>query len=246
MDDDSPKYTIIKVVLIWVLIIAAVLLGRSIEKNDKLLPTEISPTPEVVFVTVTVTATPTPTLPVSPILYTSTPTPSPEPTPEPTCTPTVTPRLVTGLSHSFKPYTDYRCYNIKASRNYKLQQLAVTDIYGLRVVKDSAEEERWCVALGTAWAGAHQDSIGNCVDIYMENGAVLKCVLADVKRTEDTVNRENRYGATNNDLVEFVVDTPKLVNEAKIRGNISFAADIFYGEPIGVVVRDDVYIPCLN
>ena len=219
---------------------------ESLEQRVTECEKQLEEKPKVVFVTTIVTATPTPTLPVSPILYTSTPTPSPEPTPEPTCTPTVTPRLVTGLSHSFKPYTDYRCYNIKASRNYKLQQLAVTDIYGLRVVKDSAEEERWCVALGTAWAGAHQDSIGNCVDIYMENGAVLKCVLADVKRTEDTVNRENRYGATNNDLVEFIVDTPKLVNEAKIRGNISFAADIFYGEPIGVVVRDDVYIPGLN
>lgn len=231
-------------VVVWGLVaICFLFFMLSMSTKNKAKLKKVVPTPTEVAVTMT--ATPTPTSPVSPF-YTSTPTPSPEPTPEPTCTPTLTPRLVTGLSHSFKPYTDYRCYNIKASRNYKLQQLAVTDIYGLRVVKDSAEEERWCIALGTAWAGAHQDSIGNCVDIYMENGAVLKCVLADVKRTEDTVNRENRYGATNNDLVEFIVDTPKLVNEAKIRGNISFAADIFYGEPIGVVVRDDVYIPGLN
>lgn len=245
MDDNSPNYTIIKVVLTCALIIAAVLLGRSI-KNDKQLPTEISPTSEAISVTVTVTATPTPTLPVSPILYTSTPSPSPEPTPTPTCTPTPIPQELVRKDPSYKPYTDYRCYNLKGSREYQLQQMAKTDIYGLRVVKDSNGEERWCVALGKAWAGGKEHKFaGTCIDILMENGTVLKCVYGDVKKTEHTIKGEGRYGRKG-ELIEFIIDSNAVPQMVKTMGDASYCGDIFMGYPVEVRLRDDVTIPGLD
>ena len=200
--------------------------------------------PKVVFVTTIVTATPTPTLPVSPILYTSTPTPSPEPTPTPTCTTTPTPKLVKGTT--YKPYTDYRCYNIAGSREYRLQQLARTDIYGLRVVTDSNGEERYCVALGKAWAGEKEhDFAGTCVDIYMDNGTVLKCVYGDVKKAHHTINGEGKYGLKG-ELIEFIIDTPAVPQMVRTMGDASYCAGIFKGAPLEMRLRDDVTIPGLD
>ncbi len=218
-------------------------------KNYPGRQTDITPevTEEARIITTTVIFTPT-----------STPTPTPEPTftptptPEPTPTPSPTPMVKksngygpgkpgyyecdTSKRHDFKTFTHYKSYNASGTAQNRLQQLARTDEYGLRVVTDIYGVERWCVALGTYWCGGTPKDIGRCVDIYMENGATLHCVLGDVKRVEDTV--DCKYGKTNSDLIEFIVDMGKLPEEARSRGNVSFCDDIFLGNAKAMMVYD--------
>lgn len=184
--------------------------------------------PNAPDVTAAITNTPTPTATPWP---TSTPEPTKEPTstPEPTTTPEPTPKQA-GKGHTFKPYTRYTAYNLKSSQQYKLQKAAWTETRtGIRIVTDPNGVDRYCVALGTAWAGGQPKHIGRCLDVYMENGAVLHCVLADVKRQEDTVDGANLYGKTNNDVLEFIVDGQKISQAVKTTGNVSNAGPEFVG-----------------
>ena len=192
--------------------------------------------PDAPDVTAAITNTPTPTATPRP---TSTPKPTQAPTstPEPTTTPEPTPKQA-GKGHTFKPYTRYTAYNLKNSQQYKLQQIAKTAENGIRVVTDPLGNERYCVALGTAWAGGQPKHIGRCLDVYMENGAVLRCVLADVKRQEDTVDGANLYGKTNNDVLEFIVDGQKISQAVKTTGNVSNAGPEFVGGVAKIVVFD--------
>lgn len=184
--------------------------------------------PDAPDVTAAITNTPTPTATPWP---TSTPKPTQAPTstPEPTTTPEPTPKQA-GKGHTFKPYTRYTAYNLKSSQQYKLQKAAWTETRtGIRIVTDPNGVDRYCVALGTAWAGGQPKHIGRCLDVYMENGAVLHCVLADVKRQEDTVDGANLYGKTNNDILEFIVDGQKISQAVKTTGNVSNAGPEFVG-----------------
>lgn len=184
--------------------------------------------PDAPDVTAAITNTPTPTATPWP---TSTPKPTQAPTstPEPTTTPEPTPKQA-GKGHTFKPYTRYTAYNLKSSQQYKLQKAAWTETRtGIRIVTDPNGVDRYCVALGTAWAGGQPKHIGRCLDVYMENGAVLHCVLADVKRQEDTVDGANLYGKTNNDVLEFIVDGQKISQAVKTTGNVSNAGPEFVG-----------------
>lgn len=161
---------------------------------------------------------------------TATPTMAAAPTDVPTVTPTITPTITpTAMptkeftayrayspktctikeaepGHEYKPLTWYTSYDVPGSAQARLQKVAKTAENGIRVVTDPEGFERYCVALGTYWAGAHPEHIGRCVDVVMENGTVLRCVLADVKQTKDTKNQQNKYGKGNNDILEFICD----------------------------------------
>ena len=192
-----------------------------------------------------VTEEPTEMLTETPIpTFTPIPTPSPTPTPTPTPEPTPTPSPKPVESgHTFKPYTGYWAYDVNNSAQWRLQKVARTDERtGIRVVADPEGNERYCVALGTFWAGAHPEHIGRCVDVYMVNGTLLRCVLADVKQEKDTKGGKNRYGSVNNDILEFIVDEkylPKNVNIALGgNGDVSGVGDEFRGDVKNMVVYD--------
>ena len=179
---------------------------------------------------------PTETPTVSPTM-----TPSPTFTPTPTITPSQTPSPIpvgkqVDSGHQFKPYTDYRVYNLRESAQWKLQKVSETAENGIRIAVDEYGVERYHVALGTYWAGGQPKDIGRCLDVYMVNGAVLHCVLADVKQEKHT--KGNKYGKTNNDLLEFVVDSRKIPKESLACGNVSKAAEEFEGDAWQIVVLD--------
>ena len=168
-------------------------------------------------------------------------TPTPQPSETPTPTPSVAPvaKKEVESGHAFKPYTGYWAYTLKSSQQYKLQQIALTSAdTGIRMVQDPNGEWRYCVALGTYWAGGHPQHIGRCVDIFMQNGATLKCVLADVKKQEDTKGKANKYGATNNDVLEFIVDDKKIPAKVKQTGNVSNAGEQFEGGVMYILIYD--------
>ena len=190
------------------------------------------------------TPAPVPTFTVTP---TPSPSPSPSPSPVPTSTPTptITPTPVPSVrkgvepGHKFKPYTRHFVYDLKNTAQYKLQHVARTDERtGIRIVTDPLGVDRYCVALGTYWAGGHPEHIGRCVDAYMVNGNVLHLVLADVKRQEDTKNRANRYGEINNDVLEFIVDGKGISVEVRDYGNVSRAGAEFIGDVSYMIVYD--------
>ena len=174
--------------------------------------------------------TPSPTMTPKP---TFTPSPSPSPSPTPSPIPEGKP---VDNGHAFKPYTGYWAYNLKGSAQHSLQKVCYSAENGIRVAVDPYGVERYCVALGTFWAGGHPQDIGRCLDVYMINGAVLHCVLADVKRQEDA--KGNKYGKTNNDLLEFIVDERKLAKAVKECGNVSKAGAEFEGDAWQIVVLD--------
>lgn len=196
--------------------------------------------PDAPEVTAAITNTPTPSVRASfPTTCTITPTEAPTetPTPEPTATAGPTPKQVES-GHTFKPYTSWTAYTLKSSQQYKLQQIATAAENGIRTVTDPNGVPRYCIALGTYWAGGQPKHIGRCIDVYMENGEVLHCVLADVKRQEDTKNNANRYGRINNDILEFIVDTGKVPKEVIRTGNVSNAGPEFSGGVKNMVVFD--------
>lgn len=115
-------------------------------------------------------------------------------------------------NNTIKSYMDYRCITLKSSKQYKLQEsLAYTDEYGIRMVSG-----RYCVAVGSYYT----TTIGQYIDIELENGNVIQGILADCKddKHTDSTNRINPNGS----VVEFVVDTKSLDNTAKKMGDISY------------------------
>lgn len=190
--------------------------------------------PDAPEVTAAITNTPTP----RPTKPAATKAPTPKPTQAPTATAGPTPKQVES-GHTFKPYTSWTAYTMKSSQQYKLQKEAWTEKRtGIRIVTDPNGVDRYCIALGTYWAGGQPKHIGRCIDVYMENGEVLHCVLADVKRQEDTKDNANRYGRINNDILEFIVDTSKVPKEVIRTGNVSNAGPEFSGGVKNMVVFD--------
>lgn len=215
------------------------------------LPTAVLATPtDVPTSTPTPTVTPMPTVSPTAVIK-PTNTPNPTNTPKPTRKPTEKPQKASygkgtagrytaehNGEHKWKPWTNYTSYTMKSSQQYKLQQVATDCINGIRIVKDPEGEMRYCVALGTAWAGGSPSDIGRCVDLRMSNGWVLKCVLADVKKVEHTKNQEGRYGAKRGELVEFIVNKEYLFDNAKKNGDCSYLGAEFNGEVVEVIVYD--------
>ena len=177
---------------------------------------------------------------------TATPTRKPTNTPTPTKKATVTPKKdyssapagtysVQRGGHAWKPYARYTAITAKASRQYKLQQIAKTDENGLRYVIDSEGVKRYCVALGAAWAGGSPSDIGRCFDVKMENGATLRCVLGDVKKPEHSEKGEGRFGSKG-ELLEFQADQKKLPESVKNSGDVSKLGGAFEGEAVEITI----------
>lgn len=121
---------------------------------------------------------------------------------------------------SFKSYMDYRTLSDKTSLQYDLQQQAYTDsLTGIRMVNN-----RYLIAVGSYYT----TEIGSYIDVIMNNGTVIQCVLGDVKNDNhtDLTNRQNPNGS----VVEFIVDINTLNSVVKQQGDISYVNEDFEGE----------------
>ena len=116
--------------------------------------------------------------------------------------------------NAFKTYMDYRAITDMNSKQWKLQQEAYTDEYGMRKVGDY-----YCVALGSAFS----KKIGTKFIITLENGEQIKAILADQKSDLHT-DKSNKYmelSGNRINIVEFIVDMSKLESSSKIMGDVS-------------------------
>ena len=128
----------------------------------------------------------------------------------------------------FKSYMDYKAITSRSSKQFQLQNLyANTSDCGIRVVND-----RYCIAVGTHFNA----KIGQYLDLILENGVIIPCVLSDVKADIHT-DESNIVTLHNGCVSEFIVDTPSLYNIAKKMGDVSYC----YAEWRSPVVQIVVY-----
>ena len=118
-------------------------------------------------------------------------------------------------NNTIKSYMDYRCITLTTSKQYKLQNsIAYTGDYGIRMVNG-----RYCVALGSYYT----TTIGQYIDVELENGNVIKAILADCKADKDTKSTNKMH--PDGSVVEFVVDTRVLNSTAREMGDLSYVND---------------------
>ena len=125
----------------------------------------------------------------------------------------------TPSNNSFKSYMSYKCITNRSSKQYKFQQECYTGYYGIRM-----KDGRYCIAVGSYYT----TKIGKKIDLVMENGAIIKCILADCKANAhtDSTNRQNPNGS----IAEFIVDMNSLNRTAKRMGDVSYCSEKFKGE----------------
>lgn len=116
----------------------------------------------------------------------------------------------------FKSYMSYKSITSKSSYQYKLQsQYAYTGNYGIRQVNG-----RYCIAIGTFSTA----SVGTYVDLILENGTVIPCIVGDFKAPVHT-DSSNIVTLHNGCVSEFIVDINNLHSTAKRMGNVSYCED---------------------
>lgn len=128
---------------------------------------------------------------------------------------------------SMKTYMDYTAITDASSAQYKMQQQAYTDEYGLRKIG-----EYYCVALGSGFG----TKIGSKYLITLDSGEQFKAILGDQKADQHT-DASHRYMAASNgqgNIVEFLVETRYLENMARVMGDISY---ISHGKFEGNIVE---------
>lgn len=140
------------------------------------------------------------------------------------------PNYMEGCRSQFKSYMAYTAVTSQTSPQYKLlnSESAYTDPNtGLRMV-----DGRYCIAVGTGYCS----QIGTKIDLVLENGNILKCILGDVKadiHTDDT----NRYHYQDGSVAEFIVDNDVYSSKCDGSGTVNWING-FDGKILKVVVND--------
>ena len=131
-------------------------------------------------------------------------------------------------TNGFKSYMPYTAITNKSSKQYKLQQIASTGEYGIRKVNG-----RWCVAVGTAFNA----DIGTYIDLILEDGFVISCVVSDIKQDIHTESN-NMVTRANNCVSEFLIDPKALHKSIKKTGDVSSCNEFWKENVRAVVVYD--------
>ena len=127
----------------------------------------------------------------------------------------------------FKSYMYYTAITSTGSPQYQLQQKAYTGNYGIRMVDD-----RYCVALGTRFT----TQVGRCVDLILQNGTVIPCVLGDLKSNNDTDSTHTFTG--NGCCSEFIVDKSAFSASDRRMGDASYCTQEWNSPVVAIRVLD--------
>lgn len=135
----------------------------------------------------------------------------------------------TPSNNSFKSFMDSDCIKDKSSDQYKLKDsYELSENYGIWMVND-----RYCIAVGSYYT----TKIGTKLDVVLESGTTIKCILADCKddaHTDEETHRQNDNGS----IVEFIVNTSSLPSIARKMGDISYVDEVFSGEIIEIRIYE--------
>ena len=110
-----------------------------------------------------------------------------------------------------KSWMDYRTITDTSSPQWKLEHGAdaYTGNYGIRMI-----DGRYLCAVGSYYS----HDVGRYVDLILEDGTVIPCILGDQKDDGDT-DESNMYTEHDHSVVEFVVDLDEVPSKVKISGN---------------------------
>ena len=126
---------------------------------------------------------------------------------------------------------DYRTITDETSKQYSLQQISYTDYRGLRMLNN-----RYCVAIGTFFG----TEVGQYLDVQLENGVILNCIVSEIKADKDT-DEDNIFTTANGCCLEFLVDRDVLNNYVNRKGDMSNLY-LNWGSPVYSFVVYDVGI----
>ena len=125
---------------------------------------------------------------------------------------------VPSIDSSFKTYMDYRTVTNTSSSQYKfIHSWGWSDYAGFMRCNSELDlgitDNYYLVALGSYYG----TEIGTKYRVTTDTGKMFYCVLADCKDDAHT-NATHQY-AGNNDVVEFLVDSRKLLGSVKTMGS---------------------------
>lgn len=126
------------------------------------------------------------------------------------------PSITKGVSgDKRKSYMDYKTITSRSSRQYKIQHSlgATTASNGVRQIRG-----RYLIALGSYYT----HDVGRYVDLILNNGATIECIVGDAKKNIDT-NSNNSVG-NDGSVAEFIVETSALSKRTRQEGNCDFAS----------------------
>jgi hypothetical protein len=131
---------------------------------------------------------------------------------------------------------DWRAITSRTSPHYKLQNsYAYTAEDGIRMV-----EGRYCIALGSYFT----KTIGQYVDVVLENGTVIHCILGDQK--SDAHTDAAHIAHPDGSIVEFIIDK-KLIDPLPRRmGSMSYAYEEWRSPVVQIIVYDINYFDMIN
>lgn len=137
----------------------------------------------------------------------------------------------------FKSYMDWRAITSRTSPHYKLQnQYAYTnETDGIRMV-----EGRYCIALGSYFT----KRIGQYVDVILENGTVIHCILGDQK--SDAHTDAAHIAHPDGSVVEFIIDKTKIDPLPRRMGSMSYAYEEWRSPVVQIIVYDINYFDIVN
>lgn len=118
-------------------------------------------------------------------------------------------------SNGYKSYMDYRTITNKSSEQYKLKEFAYIGNYGICQINN-----RYLIAVGTGVNAG----IGTYVDLFLENGTYIPCVVGDIKDDRHTL-KDNITTARNGCVSEFIVDRNVLTRLVKAMGDMSYCEE---------------------
>lgn len=131
--------------------------------------------------------------------------------------------------NKIKSYMPYQAITSKSSDQYKLQKIAYTGMYGIRQING-----RFCIAVGSAYT----TQIGQYIDLVLQDGTIIPCILGDCKANNDT--NESNTLTIDGSLAEFIVDIPILSRTVTYTGDISTATEEWESMITQIIVYDKV------
>jgi hypothetical protein len=123
---------------------------------------------------------------------------------------------------------DFRTITAPDTLQYQMQYDGYTVTDGLTGIRKRGD--RYMIALGQEFG-----LTGTEVDVHLENGVEIPCIVGDSKEYFDTINGEGRIG-NDGGIVEFIVDTDYLPEEVVWLGSNEAQFDHDWQSPVEYIV----------
>ena len=128
-----------------------------------------------------------------------------------------------------KAYENYSAITNTLTPHYALEQVAHTDDHGFRIY-----DNRYLIAIGTYFKAP----VGTYIDVELQNGVVIPCIVGDIKADVDTEDN-NVYSLSCGCATEFIVDGWKI--DPFTKGDVSSVYEEWDSPVIHIIVYDYNY-----